>query len=227
MALKYIGDAEHYVIHAWSCNFVTDLVVPLLQHFIGDASADAATRGQVLASTYVWLDCFCLPQTAGAPRALGSRLGAVHAALAQAQSALLLLDSSGAALGRAWCLYEVARAVATKGADALHVPVFEFPLDVVYQGIVGIDVRSAKAALPEDKDGLLAALAAAYAEASSAAAAGAGASPRLSPRLTGPLGAANRAIVAGIQVRGSRRRKEGRGQGQQGSKSLGYGACGA
>ncbi len=35
VALKYIGDAQHYVIHAWSCNFLSDLVVPLLQHFIG------------------------------------------------------------------------------------------------------------------------------------------------------------------------------------------------
>ncbi|GFR50214.1 hypothetical protein Agub_g12391 [Astrephomene gubernaculifera] len=347
---KYVGRAQHYVIHAWNCCFLSDLVVPLLQHFVGDSSTDPALRAATLSNTFLWVDCFCCPQppqqhacpapTTSVPEAitttaaasasstssgsssasLANRLAVVDSALRQCSSVLLMLDGGavtpavtaaegadssrgsssgevscggegevadggsvsnngaaaadgggsngsksssscsdssnggttgccgavgGAALCRSWCLYEVARALQLKGGSAaLHVPVFEFPLDAVYERLKHLDVAASRAHSPQDRRGLLAALAEQFAGAAAGAAAAAAeripttaaggggggrhgsgedatgaaatepppAEPKekgeavaavavvVSPLLAaGPLGAASRAISAGIQ----------------------------
>lgn len=55
--------------------------------------------------------------------------------LRQCESALLLIDSGAAALSRTWCLYEVAQALVLRGPQFLHVPVFDFTLDIVYNAV--------------------------------------------------------------------------------------------
>ncbi|KXZ52566.1 hypothetical protein GPECTOR_9g610 [Gonium pectorale] len=221
VSAKYTGPAQHYVIHAHSCCFLSDLVVPLLQHFIGDPSSDPALRSQLLSSTFVWLDVFCAPQqpppsASSSSSPLAARCGLVDAALRQASSALLLLDSGAAALGRTWCLYEVARALVLLGPQRLHVPIFEFSLDIIHEALQTLHVGASEASDPADQRALLAALSAAYgggdgggsvagpaagspSRSGSGLGGEAGAPGRRSPRLVGPLGAANKAIVSGIQ----------------------------
>ncbi|KAG2451820.1 hypothetical protein HYH02_003596 [Chlamydomonas schloesseri] len=215
VSLKYVGSAQHYIIHCWSCNFLSDLVVPLLQHFIGDPNTEPAVRAQILSSTYVWLDCFSCPQQQPAPAApkpgeeappaptpladLSVRRRTVDDAMRQCSTVLLMLDSGGAALHRTWAMYEVARALAVKGgAEALHVPVFEFALDVVYEPLQGLNLNACRAYSPADHRDLLSALSRHFAE-KGAGPAGEGEAVRRSPRLSGALGAATRAIISGIQ----------------------------
>lgn len=112
-----------------------------------------------------------------------------------------MLDSGAAALHRTWCMYEVTRALAIKGgAEALHVPVFEFALDIVYEPLQGLNLATCRAHNPADHRDLLSALSRHFAE---KGAGGEGEAVRRSPRLSGALGAATRAIISGIQVRGA------------------------
>lgn len=162
----------------------------------GDPTADASIRASILATTFVWLDCFSSPQPPPADTA--PRRSAVDAALSQCSSVVLLLDSTAAALSRTWCLYEASRALAVKGIECLHVPVFEFALDIVYEPLQALSYTSSESYSPMDKRELLAAVAEQYGQVAAQEEAGGGS--RRSPRLSGALGAANRALIGGIQV---------------------------
>ncbi|GIL87041.1 hypothetical protein Vretimale_14181 [Volvox reticuliferus] len=241
---KYVGPAQHYIIHAWSCCFLSDLVVPLLQHFIGDPNSDPVKRANALASTFVWIDCFSNPvqhsEEGEAPGAaattanadvidattsggsggssagpsstkgatdlcrrlqdLANRRGAVAGALQQCSSAVLLLDSAAAALSRTWCLYELVQALTLRGPKFLHVPVFDFTLDIVYSTLRSVNLPASEAHSPFDRRELLSALALQFKEEAEAADSASGGNPlRRSARLSGALGVATRRIISGIE----------------------------
>lgn len=94
-----MGRARYFISHAWDAKF-SDVV---------DAAADAVTMLEPeadLRSVHVWVDIFAITQHRVANQDADlSHLGVC--VRASEKGTILCLDTSGMALTRAWCLYEV------------------------------------------------------------------------------------------------------------------------
>eukprot|EP00201_Polytomella_parva_P003356 CAMPEP_0175087956 /NCGR_PEP_ID=MMETSP0052_2-20121109/30121_1 /TAXON_ID=51329 ORGANISM="Polytomella parva, Strain SAG 63-3" /NCGR_SAMPLE_ID=MMETSP0052_2 /ASSEMBLY_ACC=CAM_ASM_000194 /LENGTH=838 /DNA_ID=CAMNT_0016360365 /DNA_START=61 /DNA_END=2575 /DNA_ORIENTATION=- len=131
---EQIGKADYYVIHSWDANFVSDLVYPILEHFIGNPESVKPFQSSLLDHTFIYLDIFCSPQivalsdgsTHSATERLpvnehevrSSSLKRLDSILSQVSGVLFMLTPDGLALSRSWCLYEVWRATQIVAAVA-------------------------------------------------------------------------------------------------------------
>lgn len=138
-------------IHAGS-NFVTDIVLPLLQQFVGDPQDPSTFTSPLLDSTYLWLDVLCLPLHGAPLIQREARLAAIDAVLAATASSQLMMDAGALALGSTWCLYEVMRTIQLRrGITSLQVPIFDYPLDLIYDLLTAINVEGSETSFPEDQ----------------------------------------------------------------------------
>jgi len=144
---KNVGSAQWFISYRWETNF-RDLV----------SAIDRAVRieaGMDPDNTRVWIDIFAVNQHAST--AQQPDLQEVGGVIDQASRTLLVLDTSGSALTRLWCLWEVGRALLGGSGEPARLRVGLPPLEasLIEDLYVNIDAARAKTSEEVDRTRLL------------------------------------------------------------------------